>query len=415
MAGGWLYAILLGCQAWESRRFARGRQRQLPMPPPDHPRVALFVPCKGYDLQLADNLRALFNQSYPNYELVFVVESGHDPACATIRELMVRRREIPSRLVIAGQSTDSGQKVHNLLVATAQVSSRVQILAFADSDARPHPGWLGCLISGLDKEGVGATTGYRWMFPLRRKLANYLLYSINSATAALYGPRGPVLVWGGSWAIRTETFEAIGLRDAWEGTLSDDMVASRTLYDAGYRIHFEPGCVTVSPVDATFGGVLEFLRRQFLIGRRYCGPMWIGAFAALAFSQLALWGSLAVGLWAVAAGNLHGLLGLVNFAGLYAGTMYRCWLRQEAGRACLPERQSQLNRARRFDILAGPAVGPLNLLAFLAACWGNCITWRDVRYRIDRGGQIAVLSRRDTPPATPAIEFAPPPPLRRAA
>ncbi|MDH3719697.1 MAG: hypothetical protein OES79_16370, partial [Planctomycetota bacterium] len=88
VALGWLYAILLGCQAWESRRFARGR-RQLPLTRTIHQRVALFVPCKGYDLQLADNLKALFNQDYANYELVFVVESGRDPACSTISELMV--------------------------------------------------------------------------------------------------------------------------------------------------------------------------------------------------------------------------------------------------------------------------------------------------------------------------------------
>jgi len=299
-------------------------------------------------------------------------------------------------------------------VATAQLSERVQILAFVDSDARPHPGWLSCLVSGLDKEGVGATTGYRWMFPLRKKLANFLLYSINSATAALYGPRGPVLVWGGSWAIRKQTFKSIGLREAWRGTLSDDMVASRVLYDAGYRIFYEPRCVTASPVDTTLTGATEFLRRQFLIGRRYSGRMWLSGFVALAVSQLALWGSLAVGVWAVAAGNVYGLLGLVNFVGLYAGTLYRCWLRQEAGRACLPERQAQLSAARRFDILAGPAVGPINLLAFVASCFGNCITWRDIRYRIDRGGQIALLDRRDEPvPQRRSDEEMPP--MRRAA
>ncbi|NIP87456.1 MAG: glycosyltransferase, partial [Planctomycetales bacterium] len=177
VALGWLYAILLGCQAWESRRFARGRQ-QLPLPDENCRRVALYVPCKGYDLQLADNLKALFKQDYANYELVFVVESDRDAACATIHDLMARRPDVPARLVVAGQSTDSGQKVHNLLVATAEVPERVQILAFADSDARPHPAWLSRLVSGLDKDGVGATTGYRWLFPLRNRLANFLLYSI---------------------------------------------------------------------------------------------------------------------------------------------------------------------------------------------------------------------------------------------
>ena len=397
---GWVYAFLLGCQTWESRRYARGRRQHLSPLKDDQQRVALFIPCKGYDLQLTENLTALFKLDYPHYQLVFIVENDQDPAFETIHELIRRRPEVPARTVIAGQCTDSGQKVHNLLVATDQVPADVDVLVFVDSDARPHRGWLRCLLTGLAKDGIGATTGYRWMLPLRRRFSNYLLYSINSATAVLFGRGGPVPVWGGSWAIRREVFEAIRLRDAWRGTLSDDMVATRVIYKAGYRVFFEPRCVTASPVDTTMLGAMEFLRRQFLIGRKYSFRMWSGAFAAQALSQVALWGSLALGFWAVAVGNTLGLLGFVNFVALYGGTVFRCWLRQEVGRHCFPRRQEQLTHARWFDILAGPALGPFNLLGFVSSCFGSCITWRDIRYRIHRGGQISLL---DDPRNKPVI------------
>ena len=390
---GWVYAILLGCQCWESRRYSRNRHEKLTVVKPTDQRVAVFVPCKGFDLQLADNLKALFHQDHDNYELVFVVESGHDPAYATISELMVQHPQVPSRLVLAGHSTHSGQKVHNLLAATKNLPKDIELLAFVDSDARPRPNWLRCLIFGLSNDKISATTGYRWLIPLRNRLANLLLYSVNSATAALYSPRGPVLLWGGSWAIRRKTFEEIGLREAWQGTLSDDLVASRVIHKAGLRVQFEPRCITASPVDTTIAAAMEFMRRQFLIGRRYSPRMWWTAFAALAVSQLALWGSLALGVGLLAAGHSLGWLGLLNFVGLYAGTSYRAWLRQDMGRICLPQKKKKLKVARRFDILAGPMLGLLNLTAFFASVCGNCITWRNIRYRIRRGGQIELLGR----------------------
>ncbi len=73
-----------------------------------------------------------------------------------------------------------------------------------------------------------------------------------------------------------------------------------------------------------------------------------------------------------------------------------------------------MSAARRFDILAGPAVGPVNLLAFFASCFGNCIIWRDVRYRIHRGGQIELLDRRDQQRPVHTARSAPPE-TRRAA
>nr|NIL96165.1 hypothetical protein [Planctomycetales bacterium]NIM08025.1 hypothetical protein [Planctomycetales bacterium]NIN07516.1 hypothetical protein [Planctomycetales bacterium]NIN76623.1 hypothetical protein [Planctomycetales bacterium]NIO33810.1 hypothetical protein [Planctomycetales bacterium] len=53
-------------------------------------------------------------------------------------------------------------------------------------------------------------------------------------------------------------------------------------------------------------------------------------------------------------------------------------------------------------------------LAFFASCFGNCIIWRDVRYRIHRGGQIELLDRRDQQRPVHTARSAPPE-TRRAA
>jgi hypothetical protein len=47
--------------------------------------VALIVPCKGNDLGLEANLRALVEQDHRNYETVFGVESEQDSAVPVMR------------------------------------------------------------------------------------------------------------------------------------------------------------------------------------------------------------------------------------------------------------------------------------------------------------------------------------------
>ena len=66
--------LLLALQTYEHRRFARSRLRNA-RTTPMNARVRLSAPCKGVELGLAENLRPLLEQDYPNYEVVFLVES----------------------------------------------------------------------------------------------------------------------------------------------------------------------------------------------------------------------------------------------------------------------------------------------------------------------------------------------------
>ena len=134
---------LLAMQTWEHRRYVRScmtRRKLGSRPAVGH--VAVFVPCKGHDVDLAGNLAALLRQDYDDYEVTFVVESADDPACATIRRVIAEHPQVPSRLVEAGCAIDTGQKVHNLRVATADLAPGVEYLAFVDSDCVVDSAWL---------------------------------------------------------------------------------------------------------------------------------------------------------------------------------------------------------------------------------------------------------------------------------
>ncbi|MFN2491608.1 MAG: glycosyltransferase, partial [Pyrinomonadaceae bacterium] len=125
------------------------------------PFASVIAPNRGLDQGLRENITALFNQDYPAYEIVFVTDKDDDPSLALIKEIATSHGSpIPTRIVIAGEAIDSGQKVHNLRVATSEIDPPSEVFVFVDTDARPHPGWLKSLVAPLLDEHLGATTGY---------------------------------------------------------------------------------------------------------------------------------------------------------------------------------------------------------------------------------------------------------------
>jgi len=173
-------SLVLTLQTWEHRRYVRssiGFLQCRRFPRAGH--VAVFAPCKGHDVDLEANLSAVMRQEYHDYDVTFIVESEQDPACATIRRVMAEHSDVPSRLLVAGLAGGTGQKVHNLRMATAEIPPQVEFLAFIDSDAAPRPKWLKQLTTQLIEEEEAAVTCYRWFVPMRNSLSNHLRSAIN--------------------------------------------------------------------------------------------------------------------------------------------------------------------------------------------------------------------------------------------
>ena len=322
-----VFSLLLALLTWEHCRYARSCMRHANEHQPTG-RVALFAPCKGLDLEGEANLRALMEQDYDDYEITFIVESESDPAYAMVRRTMAAHPWVPAHVVIAGRATDSGQKVHNLRVATKHLSRRIKYLAFVDSDARPGPHWLRAMVARLDQPGLGAVTGYRWFTPEKATLGNALVYSMNCDVLSLLTRSSHYLIWGGSWAIRRDVFDSIKLRDAWRGTLSDDLVASRLMRRMRLQVRFEPACVVASPLDQSLGHAMSFIRRQYLIGRLYTFDWWFFSLLSATFTNLIWLGNLGMLAWSLVTGSPSPWIPVSVSAVLYAITVYRGLLRQ---------------------------------------------------------------------------------------
>jgi cellulose synthase/poly-beta-1,6-N-acetylglucosamine synthase-like glycosyltransferase len=385
-------SLLLALLTWEHRRYARSCMRNIAKHRPTG-HVALLAPCKGIDLDLNANLLTLFQQDYTDYEIVFIVESTDDPAYSRIRRLIAEHPQVPSHVVVAGHATDSGQKVHNLRAATQHLASRIKYLAFVDSDARPRPEWLRTLISRLDRPGLGAVTGYRWFTPAYPTVANALVYSMNCDVVSLLTRSSHHLIWGGSWAIRRDVFDAIGLYDAWKGTISDDLVASQLMRRAGLETRFEPACVVASPLEMSFNQAISFIRRQYLVARWYTFDWWLFSFLGATFSNAIWLGNLGVLIWSLLTGSPSPWIPIAVSLVLYLVTVYRGALRQDLVKTYFPHWKGASRRIRGFDIWANPLVEFAHWIGVFSAAFGNYVTWRGIRYRVKPGGQVEKIIR----------------------
>lgn len=395
LAGYWAvvaYAIgigtLLGVQAWEHRRYSLSRRRNPSRQVPAG-RVALLVPCKGTDADLEANLQPLFEQDHDNYELIFIVESVEDAAYHPIRRLISRFPGRAAQLVVAGVATVSGQKVHNLLAATENLRPEIRILAFVDADVRPPRDWLRLLTQRLNH--FAAATGYRWFVPKRPTLANCLVSSMDCAVVPIMFPGIHHKVWGGSWAIRREIFEAIRLREAWQGTLSDDLVAGNALAASKQMVAFEPTCILPSPIDVNLATVMSFVRRQFTIGRFYSPLLWSLVLVGNCLAQGAFWGSVVGALAGLCLGAAWTWQPAAAAAMLYALHLFRARLRQQASRINLPNHQHELSAAHRFDIWLGPVSGLACCCGLIGSAVGRRIVWKGIEYEMRYGGRILTI------------------------
>jgi len=288
------------------------------------PFASVCVPCRGMDQGLRLNLLALFRQHYPAYELIFVSDRVDDPALEVARQLT---RELEgetvarARFVVAGKAFDSGQKVHNLLAALSEVAASSEVFVFVDTDARPRADWLRALVAPLADEGVGAATGYRWFLPALGGLASQMRSVWNASIASALGANvRSNFCWGGSTAVRAETFERLKMRERWRGTVSDDYALTNALQAAGLPIRFVPSCLTASVEDCTFPELFEFTTRQLKITRVYAPRLWAFVlvsnllFVAVFFGGLALAGVRAAGglpcVWPLVIVSVIFLLGL---------------------------------------------------------------------------------------------------------
>ena len=359
------------------------------------PYASIIAPCRGLDHGLKENLRALFQQAYPAYEILFVLDAAVDPARAVIEDL---QREfglssaITSRIIIAGEARACGQKVHNLRAAVGHTDPKSEVFVFVDSDARPSTGWLRSLITPLADEGMGAATGYRWFISDKGGFASRLRAVWNASIASALGEQSDKnFCWGGSTAIRRKTFAQAQVLDEWKGAVSDDFAMMRALRRVQLPIHFVPDCLTITHEDCGFTELLEFTTRQLKITRVYATHFWqIVLFSNLLFVLIFFGGLvlLLVRAWL----GLSFMWPLAFILVIYLLGSLTAYLRLRAVSLPLAQYSPDLRRDALAHLTFWPLASALYLYNSLAALCSRRIKWRGISYELKSPQETVIIT-----------------------
>ncbi|RKY11612.1 MAG: hypothetical protein DRP65_03725 [Planctomycetota bacterium] len=363
------------------------------------PRTLLTIPCKGIDNAFEENISSFFNLDYDNFHLCFVVADITDPAYKKLNELKDklagRSRALDVCIVAAGRAVGCSQKIHNLLYSCTNASKDVEVFAFADSDASVGSDWLSHLVYPLRKSRHGASTGYRWFVPARNNLASLALSAINGKIAQLLGPTIFNQAWGGSMAIRAETFRRIKLDQIWQRAISDDLSLSYAVKKAHKKIIYAPGCLVASYEKTTWRELFEFARRQFLITRvTIPGTWWFGLCSSI-YSLAGFWAGMAIAiLAALSSRDMLAFYATVPVIFL-VGQICRSILRQKMIARLLPENAHKMKPAMVADILGNCIWSWVLFGCIVSSAVGRTITWRGIRYKLISPTETIIIQEEE--------------------
>lgn len=365
-------------------------RRELAKPRSEYtPFCSIIAPCKGLDHDLEKNLEALFEQNFPNYEIIFVVDSETDEAVSVIRTLKSKIKIQKSKLVIANKTTESSQKVENLREAVLHAANESKVFVFVDSDARPNKDWLRNLIAPLQDEKIGCASGYRWFIGKNFSPATEMRAVWNASIASALGANiENNFCWGGSMAIRREIFEKIGMREKWHGVLSDDFAMTRAMKEANLPIYHVPQSLTASVENCTFFQMLEFTTRQMKITRVYGTKFWVMSFIGSGLFNLVMLMSfllliLGVSFW----------FPLITILLVSIFSIGKSWLRLNAVKLILQDYEQELNRQFWTQNTLWLFAPPLFFYNCVCALLSRKIIWRGIKYKLKSPTETIILSR----------------------
>lgn len=358
------------------------------------PFCSVIAPCRGLDQNLNENLSALFRQNFPAYEIIFVVDDENDQSVSTIKKMISAHNSISSKLIIAPKATVSSQKIENLREAVSHVSGESDVFVFVDSDARPNENWLENLVAPLENKNIGCASGYRWFVQKKGGFSTHLRVVWNASIASALGANlESNFCWGGSMAMRRETFEQLNIREQWQGTLSDDFVVTRAMKKANLPIYFVPGCLTATIEDCDFRGMLEFTTRQMKITRTYAPHLWKASFAGSIIFSIVFW--LGAALLFVLSG-WHFWLTLAFVGAIFALGSGKAWLRLRAVKLVLRDYENELNRQLLPHLTLWTITPILYFYNSICALSSRKIVWRGIEYELKSATETATLTTNDS-------------------
>lgn len=336
--------------------------------------VTVIHPTKDLDHEQYLNFETWIRQDYRGpVQHIFSFQDPADPAIENVERL---RRAFPtaditsiSNPLIAGLNGKSSNMVHAMGIA------RHPLVLFGDSDTRVRPDFVLKMVRPLRDERVGVTTCGQINIGGRDFWTRFFTFLQNCETdfnwAFLTKLGMDVGITGAAFAMRRELLDRIGGLQRFGGSLLEDMSLGNLLYAQKFRIVLGPFVEChVNRFDRS--KAMNYIRRLAVGIRRHIAvemPLFV-----LMLSWY--WLLLLAGL--IARNRPVVLLALGFMA-----------LRVALG---LVQRLVSMNRIRAVDVVMPLAFDVLGTIYLLVSFRTPYVTWRGLRYRVGRSGDIEEIS-----------------------
>jgi ceramide glucosyltransferase len=349
---------------WRNKRASGSRSGYTPA-------ASILKPVRGLDREAYENFASFCLLDYPEYEILFCVNSADDPAVPVIEKLQCDFPERSIRLLIGAPHVGASGKVNKLCRLVQEAS--YDLLVISDSDVRVEPNYLRDVAAPFADPKVGAVTVF--FRSLTGGSSGATLDAAGSAvefaaSALLARKLGGIrFTLGATMATTKALLAEIGGFEALANRYVDDYELGNRIAQLGYKVELArtPVCM-VYPRE----NLLQFLRHElrWTIGLRNVRPLGhaaIGLTFGLPWTILA-----AIAAPTAALASLYVLTYLalraavyltVGVAGLQDPVVRRTWW------------LAPLRDAASFGV-------------WVASFFSNRIFWRGLEFRVKKGRLI---------------------------
>ena len=348
----------------------RRKQREVTPVLTAWPAITVLKPLCGDEALLEAALSSFCTQDYPNFQIVFGVQSAADPALLVVDRLQGRFPQVAIDVVVDATRHGRNSKVGNLL--NMFPAARHDVIVIADSDIHAPPDTLRSVAGSLMAPGVGLVTTLYTGMPTTGTLAGALgAAQINHSFlpgALMARSLGRQDCLGAIMALRRDTLTAIGGLAAMADHLADDALLGQLVRDQG---------LTVALASAIPATTVPETRLPALVSHELRWMRTVKSVAPIGFVLGALqyplfWATLMLGAEADAA------WAWVAFAVV--------WL----GRGVLAARIDGLLRTSpRLSVWYLPFRDVLSVVIMVASYWSNRVAWRGQEHRVTSFSQAA--------------------------
>lgn len=216
----------------------RRKRRQITPTLPVWPAITVLKPLCGDEALLEAALSSFCAQDYPDFQIVFGVQSAADPALATVAKIKRRYPNIAIDVVVDGTRHGRNAKVGNLI--NMFPAARHDVIVIADSDIHAPPDTLRSVAAALMQPGVGLVSTLYTGLPATGALAGALAAAqINHSFlpgALMARSLGRQDCLGAIMALQRSTLTSIGGLTSLSDHLADDALLGQLVRDRGFRV-----------------------------------------------------------------------------------------------------------------------------------------------------------------------------------